>query len=159
MAASLGSDTVFCLYNKAAVCKGRGELLEFINFDFSFNTWILKPNFGLSTKKVFGKYEKKNTIIKTSQIISCLKNEDYLSLDSLLENDLYLPASIVNNQIENIIKTLSRNNITGHMSGSGSTIYFLDNLDTNYKQLIEMNKIEYAYLGKHSIKNNVYDCL
>ena len=159
LAASLGSDTVFCLYNKAAVCKGRGELLEFINFEFSFNTWILKPNFGLSTKEVFGKYEKKNTIIKTSQIISCLKNEDYLSLDSLLENDLYLPASIVNNQIENIIKTLSRNNITGHMSGSGSTIYFFDNLNTNYKHLIESNEIEYAYLGKHLIKNDVNDCL
>ena len=159
LAASLGSDTVFCLYNKAAVCKGRGELLEFINFGFSFNTWILKPNFGLSTKEVFGKYEKKNTIIKTSQIISCLKNEDYLSLDSLLENDLYLPASIVNNQIDNIIKTLSRNNITGHMSGSGSTIYFFDNLNTNYKHLIESNEIEYAYLGKHLIKNDVNDCL
>ena len=55
LAAKLGSDNVFCLYNHAAICRGRGELLEFINDDFRFNVTVIKPSFGILTKEAFKK--------------------------------------------------------------------------------------------------------
>lgn len=159
LAASLGSDTVFCLYNKASVCRGRGEILEFIDFDFSFNVWILKPAFGLLTKEVFSKYKKVDTLIKTNEILICLRNSNLYELDKNITNDLYLPATMVNPEIDNIIQKLKANNISAHMSGSGSTIYFLDNLSTNYKKVLDDSKIECVYLQKHLVKCTVNDCL
>ena len=37
LAIELGSDNNFCLYNRAAICRGRGEKLEFINKNIVFN--------------------------------------------------------------------------------------------------------------------------
>lgn len=158
LALLLGSDTVFCLYNQAAICRGRGELLEFIDFDFSFDVWILKPNFGLQTKEVFAKYIKQDAEIKTGELIRALKENDLFLLDKNITNDLYLPAIMVNKELENIMFLLKEKGINGHMSGSGSTIYFLDNLETNYKEVLNSSKIEYAYFKKHFVKNTVNDC-
>ena len=52
LAKELGSDNVFCLYNRAAICTGCGEKLNFIDFDFEFNVLLIKPKFGLLTKDV-----------------------------------------------------------------------------------------------------------
>ena len=162
LASSLGSDTVFCLYNKAAICKGRGEILEFINFDFSFNTWILKPSFGLLTKDVFRHYKGVKTLIQTNEILFSLKNNNIDKLDNFISNDLYEPASLVNNKIEKIVKILNENHLNAHMSGSGSTVFIIEPTSQNYEEtltkVLEKNKIEYVYLNKHLVKNAVKDC-
>ena len=162
LALRLGSDTVFCLYNKPAVCRGRGEILEFINFDFSLDVWILKPSFGLLTKDVFSKLVIDKTNIKTNEILNSLKDNDLIKLDELISNDLYIPATLVNPKIKEIVDVLNNNMIKAHMSGSGSTIYFIDNLVTNYNELLQdllkAHKIEYVYLGKHLINCLVNDC-
>ena len=162
LALLLGSDTVFCLYNKAAICKGRGEILEFIDFDFSLDVWILKPSFGLLTKDVFSKLVIDKTNIKTNEILNSLKDNDLIKLDELISNDLYIPATLVNPKIKEIVDVLNNNMIKAHMSGSGSTIYFIDNLVTNYNELLQdllkAHKIEYVYLGKHLINCLVNDC-
>ena len=41
LAIELGSDNVFCLYNKASICTGRGEILNFIDFDFEFYVLLI----------------------------------------------------------------------------------------------------------------------
>ena len=162
LALMLGSDTVFCLYNKAAVCKGRGEILEFIDFDFSLPVWVLKPSFGLLTKDVFSKLKIGNISIRTKDILLSLKENNIDVLNKLISNDLFIPATIVNSKIKDIISALEKNNIKGHMSGSGSTIYIINNLFSNYndilKAILRENKIEYAYLKEHLIKSAVNDC-
>jgi 4-diphosphocytidyl-2-C-methyl-D-erythritol kinase len=162
IALSLGSDTVFCLYNKAAVCKGRGEILEFIDFPFSFNVWIIRPNFGISTKDVFNIHQEFNVCNKTIEIINNLKENNLKLLDSAISNDLYDAACIVKPKLKEIVDILKDSGINVHMSGSGSTIYLISQPEKDYRKILENilfeNEIEYAYLGKHLIKNVANDC-
>ena len=57
------------------------------------------------------------------------------------------------------MQKLKANNISAHMSGSGSTIYFLDNLSTNYKKVLDDSEFECVYLKKHLVKSADNDCL
>ena len=162
LALSLGSDTVFCLYDKAALCKGRGEILEFIDFDFDIDLCIIKPNFGLSTKEVFGK-KTINTVKADSYcIIKALKENDIAKINKLISNDLYFRAIEVEPKLKNIVEVLKKENIDIHMSGSGSSLFVLNDLMIKCDKCLEKhlvkNDIEYVYLKKHKIKNTVNDC-
>ena len=162
LASSLGSDTVFCLYNKAAICRGRGEILEFIDFDFKFNCWIIKPIFGILTKDVFKNHTISDTQINTNEILVSLKNNNLNSLNNLITNDLYISACKVESRIKKIVDILTENHIITHMSGSGSTLFIIDDDNKNYQEILmnvlNNNKIEYVYLENHTIKSDVKDC-
>lgn len=54
LAAELGSDTPFFVYNRAMLCKGRGEIMEQIDVDLS-GLWLVvaKPESGVSTAEAY----------------------------------------------------------------------------------------------------------
>ncbi|MBO7311437.1 MAG: 4-(cytidine 5'-diphospho)-2-C-methyl-D-erythritol kinase [Alistipes sp.] len=54
LAAELGSDTPFFVYNRAMLCKGRGEVMEKIDVDLS-GLWLVvaKPESGVSTAEAY----------------------------------------------------------------------------------------------------------
>lgn len=54
LAAELGSDTPFFVYNRAMLCKGRGEIMEQIDIDLS-GLWLVvaKPTGGVSTAEAY----------------------------------------------------------------------------------------------------------
>lgn len=162
LALSLGSDTVFCLYNNAALCKGRGEILEFIDFEFDIDLCIIKPNFGLLTKDVFSKKSTNNNKADSYSIIKALKENDILEINKLISNDLYFRAIEVEPKLKNIVDVLKKENIDIHMSGSGSSLFVFNNLTIKCDKCLEKhlikNDIEYVYLKKHKIKNTVNDC-
>ena len=49
MAAQLGSDIPFFVYRSAAVCKGRGEIVEPVEFAGALPLLLIKPPFGVPT--------------------------------------------------------------------------------------------------------------
>lgn len=49
MASELGSDIPFFVYRSAAVCKGRGEIVEPVAFAHPLPLLLLKPSFGVPT--------------------------------------------------------------------------------------------------------------
>jgi len=49
LAAAIGSDIPFFLHRSAAMCRGRGEIVEPIAFDHSFPLLLIKPPFGVPT--------------------------------------------------------------------------------------------------------------
>lgn len=49
MAAELGSDIPFFVYRSAAMCRGRGELVEPVSFNEKLPLLLLKPAFGVPT--------------------------------------------------------------------------------------------------------------
>lgn len=155
LALSIGSDTVFCLYNKAAICTGRGEVLNFIDFDFELPVIIFRPTFGILTKDVFGVLKINDERPNTVGVLSALKSRNIFQLDKLLYNDLFSAAIKIKPQLKDIVDNLAKANITAHMSGSGSTIFVLE--DKCLKKHLEENNIEYVYLGKHTIKNALND--
>ena len=49
MAAELGSDIPFFVYRSAAICRGRGELVEPVKLDNNIPLLLIKPAFGVPT--------------------------------------------------------------------------------------------------------------
>ena len=153
LALSLGSDTVFCLYNKAALCKGRGELLEFINFDFDIDLCILKPNFGLLTRDVFNNRVTNCIKVDSIEIINALRENDVNKVNNLISNDLYYAAIKVEPKLEYIVDNLKKNNIDIHMSGSGSSLFVFRSLFT------KTDEVFCEYLKTNNIEYDTWECI
>lgn len=149
LALQLGSDNVFCLYNRAAICKGRGEKLEFINSDFKFNVTIIKPAFGILTKEVFADYRIKDRK-KCDLVLNSLKNNDFKQLDGCIYNDLFEEAVKIKPELLEIVKFIEFLGYKVHMSGSGPTL-FVFNLKKKDKKKINA-KFSSLIMLKHKIK-------
>ena len=156
LALKLGSDNVFCLYNHAAICRGRGELLEFIEDDFKFKILLIKPKFGLSTKDVFSHV---NSFSKSGseEIIYSIINHDYQTLDEKICNDLYFPATLVKPELATLVSNISKCNLNVHMSGSGTTLFLLRTNKKVRKLIKKDEKID--FFKKYIIKKRYYNCL
>ncbi|HOQ48889.1 MAG TPA: 4-(cytidine 5'-diphospho)-2-C-methyl-D-erythritol kinase, partial [Candidatus Kapabacteria bacterium] len=59
LAIELGSDVPFFIFNKPAIAKGRGEILEFINFRREINVLVVFPNVNISTKEAYEALKRK----------------------------------------------------------------------------------------------------
>ncbi len=108
LCAKLGSDLNFCLEGGRQLAKGRGEILEPLEFE-EFELSLIKPlNLGISAKEAYTKFSEKISASKQGR--ESYKNDlewalidDYKELQQIKE--LY-PESI--------------------MSGSGSTYFIID---------------------------------
>ena len=49
----IGTDVPFCIYNKTAICKGRGEKIKFLDKPPSAWVVLAKPNLGISSPDIF----------------------------------------------------------------------------------------------------------
>lgn len=126
----LGSDVPFCVYNKTAVVKGRGEKLYFID-DVPFGYVVMiHPNFKVSTKEIFTNYSASlKSKGNVDRIHGAIVDGDLANISKSLYNDL---EKVVNNFHKNknvgkidyikseLIKYGAFNAV---MSGSGSTVY------------------------------------
>lgn len=109
LCAQLGSDLNLCLEGGKQLTKGRGEILEAMNFE-PFTLSLIKPvNLGISAKEAYTKFSKNMTASK-------LGRENFI-------NDLEW-AVIDDYEELQLIKKLYPNSI---MSGSGSTYYLVNN--------------------------------
>jgi 4-diphosphocytidyl-2-C-methyl-D-erythritol kinase len=57
LAAELGSDVPFFIARSAAICRGRGEIVEPTALDANFRVLLLKPDFGVSTPWAYGRWK------------------------------------------------------------------------------------------------------
>ena len=103
LCAKLGSDLNFCLEGGRQITKGRGEILEPLEFE-EFNVSLIKPkNLGISAKEAYTKFSAKNGKSNFDNDLEWAVIDDYEELQT--------------------IKRLYPNSM---MSGSGST-YFVIN--------------------------------
>ena len=118
LAAELGSDVPFFIVQSAAVCRGRGEIVEPVTFDANFRLLLLKPEFGVPTPWAYGRWKDSRE----------LPGVDYLpqEFDGIrFVNDLERPV------FEKFVflarlKTWLRQQpevVVALMSGSGSTMF------------------------------------
>ncbi|MEI8365314.1 MAG: 4-(cytidine 5'-diphospho)-2-C-methyl-D-erythritol kinase [Parachlamydiaceae bacterium] len=116
----IGSDVAFFLSEGTAYCTGRGEILRTLpRLDPSY-LWIIKPPQGLSTGKVYGKFNP----------LSVAQNDPEQVLQSFLSacptyfNDLEAPAFEVMPELAKLKALLFESGFsTVLMSGSGSSFF------------------------------------
>lgn len=148
----LGSDNSFCLYNKAAICTGRGEQLEFLDFPFEFNVTLVKPNINILTKDIFNNLEKVEVVDKSEELVKALKGQDIRAIDDLIFNELMPSAFKLSPELASLSNELS-SNYKVHMSGSGSTLFLIND---NSKALINLkNKYKDIFIEKHCVRNTL----
>ena len=141
---AIGSDVLFTYYNKPAYVKSLGEDISFINVHNNYYVLLVKPAFGISTKK---SYEKLDMGIcdhpNIKKVVKALnKGQD---VNGLLGNSLEQPSISLNQDINKIKKQiLKKGGENAIMSGSGSCVF---SISTNKKLInslaVSMKKIGY----------------
>lgn len=129
----LGADCPFFIKNVPQIARGIGEeLSEYKNLDLnSINLLLIKPNINISTKEAFAGIN--------------ISKQEASPIEDLLSNDITKWQNTIYNQFEQtlfplypILKDikewmLSNGALYASMTGSGATIYSLNNMDISTK--------------------------
>ena len=149
LSARLGSDTIFCMYNRLAYVEGRGEKITFIPSTIESFCLLIKPYFGVSTKEIFqnhinnynGDEDFKNFVYTIDQ-----DNKKLPLYNNLLETTMNLYPDL-----KNLYDEVYKLDNSVMMSGSGPTLYILSNdrvhLNTIYRKFISHNIVKIVKLG------------
>ena len=120
----LGADVVPCLYNRAILAEGIGDIITPIDTTAKYYILIIKPDISCSTKEMYKKIDNLNhqSEDKTEDIIKALKCNNI----ELMRNNLHNSFEDVVN--ENIIKEIkskmfANGAIESLMTGSGSCVF------------------------------------
>jgi 4-diphosphocytidyl-2-C-methyl-D-erythritol kinase len=123
---SIGADVPFCIRGGCAIARGLGELLEPIKgLDY---VWLLlvKPNFGVSTKEVYGNLDLAaiETRPNTQAMVAALRDNQRVTVVSELCNVLETVTLKRYPEVAAIKKQLVSYGAEGVlMSGSGPTVF------------------------------------
>ena len=145
---SLGADVVPCMYNKAILAEGIGEIITRINTNFKYYILVLKPEFECNTGKMYQMLDAKDRNLEkenTENVINALENKNIEILSSNLYNSF---EEVVD--VNNIKEDLLKNRALGALlSGSGSGVFGVFN---------NKEDIKYAYSNLKN-KYKAYMCL
>ena len=127
LGSSLGADVPFCLANTPAHVEGIGEKVTPIKMKKKFDVIIIKPEQGLSTRKVF---ELADTLIldhsQVDGVIKALETGDEELLANSMFNALEKPSISMLPEIQDVKDTLKKLGFKMvMMSGSGSSVFAL----------------------------------
>ena len=144
IASRFGTDIIYCLDNYPALVEGIGEKIQPFNISTKQNILIINPNIKISTKDIYNQYDAlyEYSILLEKEVL------ESFDLKSLLENDLEKVVFSKYPQILNLKKEVLEYSPNTLMSGSGSTIYVIDELKTLKKIYKEIKKRypEYKYV-------------
>ncbi len=119
---SLGADVVPCLYNKAVLAEGIGEIITKIDTRFKYYIVVIKPELSCNTGEMFKKLDKRERIVKidnSQNVVKALENNDI----ELLSNNLYNTFEEVV-EAKSIKDELIKNKALGALlTGSGSCVF------------------------------------
>ncbi|HST29213.1 MAG TPA: 4-(cytidine 5'-diphospho)-2-C-methyl-D-erythritol kinase [Chthoniobacterales bacterium] len=118
LAAAIGSDVSFFLSDSAAVCKGRGEIVEPMKLSRKFSILLLKPAFGVASGWAYSRWQNSKELPGISY---ARQNFD----DQNLVNDLERPVFEKFVFLAQLKTWLLKQPEVGAalMSGSGSTVF------------------------------------
>ncbi len=140
IAIQIGSDVPYCLFNKPARMRLKGDKLDFIKVKKNWSVLLIQPDQGLSTG---GVYKVADTIKgdkpNIEELIKGLELGDDQIIENNMVNGLQKAAISVLDEVENIINRLKELGLTKvMMSGSGSTVFALDSDVKKLKKIAKM---------------------
>ena len=141
LADELGSDTRYMLQGGFARMRGRGNQVEKLPVSPKLHFLLLTPKSSVSSGACYREYDnhppQKTVENATDNLLACLRENRVQDMGRYLTNDLYLPATRLNGDVENAMQTaLSFSPIGAVMTGSGSGVLAL----FEYKELCEWAK-------------------
>ena len=141
IADELGSDTRYMLQGGFARMRGRGNQVEKLPVSPKLHFLLLTPKSSVSSGACYREYDnhppQKTVENATDNLLACLRENRVQDMGRYLTNDLYLPATRLNKDVENAMQTaLSFSPIGAVMTGSGSGVLAL----FEYKELCEWAK-------------------
>jgi 4-diphosphocytidyl-2-C-methyl-D-erythritol kinase len=121
LALEIGSDCPFFLENVPSIARGRGEILEPVDYFLSgYYILLINPGIGISTKEAYHNCKPGQPLTDLKKLISFPIEE----WKNLIINDFEKIVFKTYPMIENIKKILYESGaIYSSMSGSGSTVY------------------------------------
>lgn len=126
LAAQLGSDINFFLdSHPAAICTGRGEKITPLPLRGRLNFVVIKPPSGLSTGKVFEKWqEHKDESAPDMENLCRRLTGGQTSIADNCFNSLEAPARTLNSDVSECLDAFSKiGHVRGMMSGSGTSCF------------------------------------
>ena len=106
IALKFGSDTLFTMYNKPGIIKGRGDILEFVSYP-KRNVLIFNPRIEALTKDVFEHYRESD----------------------IGENELEMALFRLYPDVYDFKKYYEMQGLKLHLSGSGSSYFSFDDME------------------------------
>lgn len=139
---SVGADIPFFLKNTPCRVKGIGEKLEEIQNSLDCDVILVKPKFGVSTKKAYELYSKldEKKFANIDEILSGLKDNNLKKVCNNIENMLEQGLLIDDENIQNFRNRIKDTGLDFFMSGSGSCYYILSSKDTTEDYLKILNQ-------------------
>lgn len=127
LGARLGSDVPFFLANAAAaICRGRGEIIQPLPLNTTLHFVIVKPPVGLSTAQVFQSCQPAQSPRSADDLVRSLHHGHVAKAGSLLFNRLGTPAEQLCDQVSGLRQRFEDLPVWGHlMSGSGTSYFGL----------------------------------
>lgn len=123
----IGTDIPFCILGKTALCKGKGEIIEYLDKPPSAWVVVAKPDLGISSPYIFKKLDLTQPhTVHTEACENALISGDYEQLCKSLSNRLEPVSGKMHDEILKIKANMLANGADGAvMSGSGPTVYAL----------------------------------
>lgn len=139
---SVGADIPFFLKNTPCRVKGIGEKLEEIQNNLDCDVILVKPKFGVSTKKAYELYSKldEKKFANIDEILSGLKDNNLKKVCNNIENMLEQGLLIDDENIQNFRNRIKDTGLDFFMSGSGSCYYILSSKYTTEDYLKILNQ-------------------
>lgn len=127
LAARLGSDVPFFLApNSAAICRGRGEIVEPLPLPARLWFVIARPPTGLSTAEVYRHCRPSTEACSAGELAARLRSGRLKSAAGLFHNALQEPAERLDASVTRLKRAFARQPFAGHsMSGSGTSYFGL----------------------------------
>lgn len=126
LALKIGADVPYCIKGGTALCEGIGEKITYLSKFENKILVVIKPNFGVPTKDVYGNLDinKIYKHVKTDELIQAIKRDDIYGVCKDMKNVLE-NVTLGKHKILGEIKEELRYNgaINAMMSGSGPTIF------------------------------------
>lgn len=139
---SVGADIPFFLKNTPCRVKGIGEKLEKIQNNLDCDVILVKPKFGVSTKKAYELYSKldEKKFANIDEVLSGLKENNLKKVCENIENMLEQGLLIDDENIQNFRNRIKDTGLDFFMSGSGSCYYILSSKNTTEDYLKILNQ-------------------
>jgi 4-diphosphocytidyl-2-C-methyl-D-erythritol kinase len=136
-AAQLGSDVPFFIYQSAAICRGRGELVAPTKLEQPLQLLLLKPEFAVPTPWAYSRWEDSRDLPDVSYTVQKFNGAEFV-------NDLERPVFEKFVFLAEMKRWLARQAEVSAalLSGSGSTVFAVLNTANDSEKLASRARAE-----------------